>query len=157
MHKYFADIRSRAFVLSALLICVLLSACERRAEQHTPHMELNCQVISRSTDTLVIRAELINKGYDSFSYFTMSCDSLFGYSIDSKKWRLIPRPCQKNIPVTLNILPHGSIKTLIRLLSKGHSLKPDTVLRVGFNPSGDYYPASVTHTEQIIWSKNLLN
>ena len=145
----------RIFPLPAFAISLLLCSCHSRNRQSKSSITFDCHIISQSKSTLLIETKLVNNGNETFSYAIMSCDSLVPYDVDSKCWKLIPTPCEYNVPVEATVLPHESLKKMIKLIPRDHSPINDTLLRIRFKVF-DYEDSMESgHANHEIWSKNL--
>jgi hypothetical protein len=130
----------------------------------TSKLEFKAYIINHSSNTLLIKTEIINKGDDTLRYLSMSCGWDEVYRLNTKNWNTAPVPCDKNVPTAVKIPPHKSEVRTLKLTRNKHILNKDTVLRVGFsfvslnkdqNPLADGYLLLQNNTN-IIWSKKLL-
>jgi hypothetical protein len=108
----------------------------------------------------VIPTTLTNHSNDTLKYYSMSCSWQDFYSVDNRKLQVETSICSKNMPVVLQLAPHQSKTTSLRLIIP--QTLDATVIRfkIGFNlikpQANDAFVSNLRKKkENVLWSNTV--
>lgn len=88
-----------------ITICLKIIFCKGENRIAEPHLRFDCEVVNKNDSQLTVKVSLTNMNNKQQSYWTMTCDTLHEYVVDSKDWALPRIICEYNATIKKLFLP----------------------------------------------------
>src|ERR1700743_3092742 len=108
-------IKNKLLIISLIMsVLPLISFISKSKNDEAPY-KFQCDILGEKDSALIVKATLINTSNKSLVYFTMTCDTLIIYAVESKVWALPNIICEYNTSRKDSIAAHSIFTKIIKL------------------------------------------